>query len=227
MYNSYTIDNLIESHYITHNTYHNHISYYLRTKIYYYTYKIHITYTHDLEQFLTSTRPLTKFINTDEEIEELTKLLFKIITKKEFPNNLIIKVCSEQEFEQLHPNPAVLGISLNTGTINKIFVRASPLDKLIITIGHEIGHLLTPPLNKKHDEEAKAFAFEFAWVKAIKDYNIHNLAPNLKIPLPANNGLHDIAFNFVANLINQGLDPLNIFWYIIYNGLTVGDTQWC
>lgn len=83
----------------------------------------------------------------------------------------------------------------------------------MLAIGHEIGHVYTSSLPDSHDEEAKAFSFAMEWAKIIKENNIGNLAENIKENIdfnPARNGLHDIAFFFVKNLMNNGLKPMEI-----------------
>lgn len=176
-----------------------------------------ITYVFEPEIFLRPTRPITKFINTTEEVKTLVEETFKVVTGKEL-QNVIIKVCSEEELIRLHGNwhKGILGFSINNGIIaNQIFVKNDFLDRLLVTIGHEIGHILTRPLKNKHNEEAKAFAFEFAWIKAIKQNNIGNLANCLRLSIPANNGVHNIAFNFVLDRINNGKDALELHWDLV------------
>ena len=80
----------------------------------------------------------------------------------------------------------------------------------MVTIGHEIGHVVAPTLRNKHDEEAKAFAFEFAWVKAIRENNIGALADCLRETIPADNGLHNVAFGFVLDFMKKGKDALEL-----------------
>lgn len=175
------------------------------------------TYVFEPELFLRPNRPITRFINTSEEVEELVKKTFKTVTEKEL-QNVIIKVCSEEELKELDSkwHKGILGFSINNGIIaNQIFVKNDFLDRLLITIGHEIGHVFTSPLKNRHNEEAKAFAFEFAWVKAIKENNIGNLGNCLRQGMPANNGLHNIAFGFVLDFVNKGKDALELHWDLV------------
>lgn len=176
-----------------------------------------ITYIFEPEIFLRPNRPITRFINTSEEVKNLVEETFKIVTGKEL-QNMIIKVCSEEELIRLHGkwNKGILGFSINNGIIaNQIFVKNDFLDRLLVTIGHEIGHVFTCPLKNRHNEEAKAFAFEFAWVKAIRENNIGNLANCLRQGIPANNGLHNIAFDFVLEIVNKGKDALELHWGLV------------
>ena len=61
------------------------------------------------------------------------------------------------------------------------------------------------------DEEAKAFAFSIAWMRKIKELNIGNLATAIKLSRPAENGLHNVALDFVMNKIEKGSNPLTLF----------------
>jgi len=63
--------------------------------------------------------------------------------------------------------------------------------------------------------QAKAFAFEIAWMKAIREHNIGNLAGSIETGIlsPANNGIHDVAFNFVRGLLKEKT-ALEAYWEI-------------
>ena len=80
-----------------------------------------------------------------------------------------------------------------------------------------IGSLILGKINEafcgtqnKIDEEAKAFAFSIAWMKTIKQHNIANLSTAIKLERPANNGIHNIALDFVLDLVNKGKGALDI-----------------
>jgi hypothetical protein len=83
-----------------------------------------------------------------------------------------------------------------------IFVREDNLDRLFLTIGHEIGHALSPILSDPRDEEAKAFAFSLAWMKTVVEHNIADLSHNIT-PNPARNDLHDVAYSFVLEQMQK------------------------
>ena len=70
-------------------------------------------------------------------------------------------------------------------------------------------------LKNSVEEEAKAFAFEIAWMKAIREHNIGNLAGSIETGIlsPANNGIHDVAFNFVRGLLKEKT-ALEAYWEI-------------
>ena len=80
----------------------------------------------------------------------------------------------------------------------------------MLTIGHEIGHVMSLPLKNIQTEEAKAFAFSIAWIKTIREKNIANLESAINMR-PAINGIHNIAFDFVINKIKQGEDAIQVF----------------
>ena len=112
-------------------------------------------------------------------------------------------------------NPGVRGLSINRkaeGLISDIFVLEDELDRVMLTIGHEIGHVLTTSLRDKRDEEAKAFAFELAWLQTIHKFNILGLKECMNINMlnPAVNGLHNTALGLVKKELNA-LTPLQVF----------------
>ena len=96
------------------------------------------------------------------------------MTGQKMPEDISINVLRLSEFKMHHSlfgawSNGILGFSLN-GAKREIFVRENHLDELMIVLGHEIGHVLTPTLSNKHDEEAKAFAFSIEWAKTIKKH---------------------------------------------------------
>ena len=62
---------------------------------------------------------------------------------------------------------------------------------------------MNPTLPDNRDEEAKAFAFSIAWMDTIKKHNIAGIG-NAVLPNPARNGLHDVAYEYMIELIEQG-----------------------
>jgi len=165
------------------------------------------------EIFLSPTRKNAKFIKASEEVQKLVEQTFELLTKKPLPN-FNIRICTPEEMRKAHPNwhESIRGFA-QPGT-QSIFVLQAPLDELMVTIGHEIGHLLARNAKTEQDEEAKAFAFCFAWIKTIKEHNIGGLRDNLVIPTPAKNGLHDKAWEFVQGLIKAGENPIGLFYQL-------------
>ncbi len=178
------------------------------SKTYYFTPKL----------FLKPSRRETPIINATEQIRELIEETFALMLSKKLPQNISINVCTKEELKQMHSrfgswSDGIQGFAINSKKLKQIFVKNSHLDELMLTIGHEIGHVYTSSLANSHDEEAKAFSFAVEWAKTIKNSNIGNLKDNIQDDLdfnPARNGLHDLAFFFVKKLMNNGLKPMEI-----------------
>jgi hypothetical protein len=172
-------------------------------------------------------RPPTQFVEDAEEIKDVTKSIFEALTGQPFPDDIIVRVCSEEEMKKMHSanggtwNPGIMGFAINRHPYpSTIFVRNNHLDALMLTVGHELGHVLSPRLDDTLDEEAKAFAFELAWVKTIVENNIAGLGANFNPDfVPANNGLHDRAFAFVQKTARKGKEALRIFWELAKGAL--------
>lgn len=171
------------------------------------------------DSFLSDSRPLTPFISNMEEVKEIVEQAYGIITNQEFPEESIkILVCNDEDFRQIHATTGnywtegIAGFSLNRygRGVSEIFVRNEHMDSLLLTVGHELGHVLSRTLPNKHDEEAKAHAFSLAWMETIRDNNIAGLQPNIA-PNPARNGLHDVSFDFVKHLLTTGASSFDIF----------------
>ena len=59
-------------------------------------------------------------------------------------------------------------------------------------------------------KEAKAFAFSAAWMDTIKKNNIAGIGHSIN-PNPAQNGLHNVAMDFVVKMVNAGKEALTVF----------------
>ncbi len=179
------------------------------------------------DSFLTENRPMTPMISDMGEVKEVIEQTFEKITGQEFPHDSIkIMICDEQKFRQVHNNTGgswsegIMGFSFNKygrGT-SEIYIRQDHLDSVLLTIGHEIGHVLGPTLPNGQDEEAKAHAFSLTWIETIRENNIGGLQPNI-IPNPAHNGLHDVAFDYVKYLLQTGSSSFDVFKTLAH-GLT-------
>lgn len=177
------------------------------------------------ENFLHIYRPDTQFVDDAKDVEEFVKEAFRKTTGEELPAHINITLCGEEKFKLLHTSKGgkwskgIQGFSVHL--TKEIVIKQNKLDVVMLVIGHELGHVLSHPLGNMHDEEAKAFAFELAWMKTIKQNNIANLAGNINIDFkPANNGLHDVAFNFVKQLVSAGKRAMDVF-----KGLIDGDVS--
>ena len=124
--------------------------------------------------FLNENRPTTPIITDLKEIREIIQKTYRTITNEEIPDEIQIQILNEKEFKKLPIySPGLAGFCYNGygKGISKIIVKQDHLDSLLLTIGHEIGHVLSPTLPNKHDEEAKAHAFSLTWMETIRDNN--------------------------------------------------------
>jgi len=181
--------------------------------------------------FLLPSYVLKQFIGKTEKIEHYVKRTFRLLMGFEFPKNIIIKICSKEELKSIFEkisnekwSEGILGFSINNQILNKIYIMENDLALLMLTIGHEIGHVLSPSLPNKKLEEAKAFAFELAWARIIVEHDIAFLSKAIKLfPNPAKNGIHDSAFEFVLEKIKKGKKPMEIYEELVRNGITLAD----
>lgn len=177
--------------------------------------------------------PVKQFVKDAKDIEEPVKETFKLIFNKDLPKDISIHLLDEPEFNRVHSvlssesSEGVVGFALNKFGfgVSEIFVKKDRLDRVMCTIGHEIGHILSRRLSDSVNEEAKAFAFEVSWVKTIKKHNILGLDQNFFIPEAAVNGIHNVAFDFVKQLLIRGLDALSIFNKLVLGEICVFKTN--
>ncbi|HSU72268.1 MAG TPA: hypothetical protein VLJ21_00275 [Candidatus Binatia bacterium] len=157
----------------------------------------------------------TKTVTNAEEVMPLVQEAFTATTSLAFPKDIAVHLCTPVQLAQ-HFGPgydeSIQGFCRNRHGrgVSEIFVKRGPLAEVMLTLGHEIGHALTHTLNDARDEEAKAFAFSLAWMETICEQNIGGLRVAIA-PNPAHNGLHNVAFNFVAELARQGQHAMRTF----------------
>lgn len=171
--------------------------------------------------FVTSHTP---FVGEAEQIMPYVEEAFRKTTGKNLPNDFSLVLCDKEELKTAHQffngmwNDGIQGFCVNRNGFgeSRIFVKKDELAKVMLTVGHEIGHLQTSSLNGV-EEEAKAFAFSMEWMNKIKENNIANLENTIITEHPAENGLHNVAFDFVANMMRQGVNAIDVF-----NGLIEG-----
>jgi hypothetical protein len=169
-----------------------------------------------------------RFVGDAAEIAEDVREAFLATTGHELPADIMITVLNDREFRKAHVahegawSEGIQGFSLNANGRgeSRVFVRAAPLDHLMLTIGHEIGHVLTPSLADARDEEAKAFAFSLAWMEAVRERNIAGIGSHI-LPNPAENGLHDRAFEFVQRLLREGTRAWDAFTQLARGTVTI------
>ncbi len=164
------------------------------------------------------------FVGDAEQIRSYVEETFSLLFNSPLPENIKISICTESEFRKIAPHPSTIGLSLNRGEhglLSEIFVLNDTLPRVLLTLGHELGHVLTKTLDNAHNEEAKAYAFSLAWMNTIKEHNIANLADCIITESPAQNGLHNIAFDLVARLLKQGQDAWRIYHELISKMITL------
>ncbi|MBD3310091.1 hypothetical protein GF351_02635 [Candidatus Woesearchaeota archaeon] len=170
--------------------------------------------------FLAPEREYSEFVKDSSEIMEHVKEVFRLTTGRELPEAFIsIHVLGMQELEKAHEacggsfHPSIRGFAVNRmPRPSDIFVLEDDLDSLLLTIGHEIGHCISPTLKNKKDEEAKAFAFAEAWMKTIKEHDIAGIGKSIRLKhRPAKNNIHDKASDFVQEVIAGGKEAMQAF----------------
>lgn len=158
------------------------------------------------------------FVGKADEVKEFVEEAFAEIFQRSFPNNIRICILNRQEFSKIAPSPGTVGLSINRGQqglLSEIFILNDNLGRVMLTIGHELGHVLTHTLSNPHDEEAKAYAFSLLWIKKIQQHNIADLGEAIVTERPAENDLHNIAFHFVHDLMMQGKEAEEIYQQLI------------
>jgi hypothetical protein len=177
--------------------------------------------------FLAPNRPSTPLVSEFGAIKEVTEETYKQLTGQDFPHDSVkVFILPEIAFKKVFSttgnywNEGIQGFSLNRygHGISEVFVRENNLDSVLLTLGHEIGHILSKPLLNLKDEEAKAHAFSIAWMNTIRDNNIAGLKPNILLN-PAKNGIHDAGLEIVDYLMSAGISALDAFRTLAH-GLT-------
>ena len=159
------------------------------------------------------------FVGDAEEIRPFVEETFQTIFNQPFPRNIKISLLNADDFRKIAPHPGTIGLSLNRtkqGLLSEIFVLQGSLARVMLTLGHELGHVLTETLPDAHDEEAKAYAFSLAWMNTIRKHNIAHLENSFVTESPALNGLHNIAFAFIQQKLNAGHETWNLYLDLIH-----------
>jgi len=167
----------------------------------------------------------TRAVNEQQEVMPLIVEAFEKLTQTPFPADVLVNVCSE-ELMAKHFGPgfdsSIQGFCRNKvgKGVSEVFVKKGDLAHVMLTAGHELGHAMTKPLGDQRDEEAKAFAFSLAWMDCIRENDIGGLQVAIN-PRPAENGLHNVAFNFVISMHKQGKKMMKIFEELCEGVLTI------
>lgn len=165
-----------------------------------------------------------KFVGKADEIKSYVEDAFTKIFNDSFPEDIKISVLDQAAFRKLAPNPSTTGLSINRrkqGLLSEIFVLNDNLGRVMLTLGHELGHVLTETLDSAHDEEAKAYAFSLEWMKVIKQNNIGDLGSAIVTERPADNGLHNVAFFFVEKMVQEGKRVWQIYLELVRRLISV------
>ena len=164
------------------------------------------------------------FVGKAEEVREFVEENFEKIFAQPFPGNIKMSILNQEEFRKIAPSHNTIGLSLNRGNeglLSEIFILNDSLARVMLTIGHELGHVLSKTLPNPHDEEAKAYAFSLLWMKIIQEHNIANLSESFVTEHPAENGLHNVSFAFVHQLISQGKEAEEVYQQLIAEELSL------
>ncbi len=164
---------------------------------------------------------LTGDVAEDEQVMALAREAFPIVTGRELPDDIKISICADEEFakklgaensEQVSQVSTTLGFALNRKGrgLSEVFVRKSSLPQTMVTLGHELGHVITRQVGSRIDEEAKAFSFARAWVEGLRSLNRPEVSKFLRSK-PALNGVHNVAFDFVEEEIKGGMSALQLY----------------
>ncbi|MBD3355026.1 hypothetical protein GF361_03500 [Candidatus Woesearchaeota archaeon] len=178
------------------------------------------SYSHVMDDFLNPESGFSAFVGDAEELKSLVEEAFLKLTGRDFPDDVQLNLVDGKEMKKMHPKN-VMGFAVNRkhlGLVSEIFIKKGSLDRMMLTIGHELGHVLTRRLSDEKNEEAKAFAFSLAWMKKIKEENIGNLSTAIQLDRPAENGVHNTALDFVLDLVNKGKEAIGV-WIDIVKGL--------
>jgi len=103
------------------------------------------------EPFLRPNRPVSPFVGEISEIAHYIQQAFEAVTGSTLPNDVLMEIVTREELRQRHEkvggawSPGIQGFSVNKQGFgnSSIVVKENELDKLMITIGHEIGHIMT------------------------------------------------------------------------------------
>ena len=183
------------------------------------------------ESFLRPDRPFSRIIGCSDEIIEGLRTCYNKLTGRSLPGDIEISVLSHYEFEKLASEKVmgraatgVLGFAYNHGFGNRgVYVRRNHLDILFVVLGHEIGHVLSKQMEPIEREEAKAYAFQLAWVEAIVSFDILGLKNSINPNewRPPKDSEHEKALEFVTGKIREGMKPIDVF-----NSLISGKMNW-
>jgi len=177
-------------------------------------------YPFDPRAFLDPSAPPQMWVSSLGEVQTLIHETWARMMHTPLPPDITITIGSA---EVLAPHfggmlPAgVRGFAIpaKEGTLKQIFIKSGPKDQIMMTIGHELGHISSPILPDIRDEEAKAYAFSLAWMQVMREHRIGDLKPQIWLS-GAKNGIHNVALDAVLDA-SRHVQPLTM-----YHQLTAG-----
>ena len=185
----------------------------------YFASQTHLEYNFIPDNFLKPGKG-GKFVGEAEEVREFVEEAFQKMFNQPFPTDIKLSVLNEKRFRKIAPSSSTIGLSINRskiGLLSEIFILNDNIAKVMLTIGHELGHVLTETLENPKNEEAKAYAFSLAWMDIIKENNIANLGDAYIFDNPAENGLHDVAFKYVDERMKDEKTAWEVYLELIGN----------
>ncbi|MBI5389907.1 hypothetical protein HZB02_00275 [Candidatus Woesearchaeota archaeon] len=156
------------------------------------------------------------FVDTLGEIRPFVEEMIFKTTGTPLDTSIQMTLCCETAFNnQLlrfggETSNSILGFAIHEPK-PRVFVKAGSMEQVLLTFAHEIGHVLSPRLPSTVDEEAKAFAFTLACMEKIKEHNIAGVGEHIRMPKPAENGIHNTALDKVMTLLRTGISALDLF----------------
>lgn len=118
-------------------------------------------------------------------------------------------------------DPQKFKFSYRKETKGQAFLKKVNFTSLLCNFSHELGHMIPPYLDDLVSEEARAYAFEYAWCEVIKRHDIGKVGGKimdyaLRYPDKDKFPLHYKAIEFVKSYLENGTDPLNLFWRLTF-----------
>jgi hypothetical protein len=170
--------------------------------------------------FLSRNATPCVFLGASSDVILQINQILKLLTGSGLPYNIRIEFCNAEKMSEAYKKwskqvwtPIVRGFCV-PGHNKLIYVLHDSLLNMMLTLGHEIGHILTAPRQNRITEEAKAYSFEIMWLSRMKDNNILELGHIIdlsRLGTPAANGIHDVAFRWVNSFLMDGKTAFEIY----------------
>ena len=173
------------------------------------------------------------FVGDASAIKADVKEAFLRLVGSDLPSNIIISIVSSLELRKrglgkgvqgngafpAHGNSIsnVMGVSYNRSIfgMSEVMVVSGSLASVMLTMGHELGHVFTPTLGEAWLEEAKAYAVSFAWMEIVRRFDIAGLGSAFVEYMPAMNGVHDKGYAYVMKKVRSGMSYWEVYLEIV------------